>query len=102
MDKGRPDVPVPEPAGEEGDMIHIATRDGGAPARPDPGPEPWRALPISKLRGLTLPLRADLKRCGIATCGQLLRDAGGADDRDRLAAEAGIDPDALLALVRRA
>jgi predicted flap endonuclease-1-like 5' DNA nuclease len=59
-------------------------------------------LPVSKLRGLTLPVRAALKRRGIVTCGRLLRAAGGARDRARLAAEAGVDPDALLALVRRA
>jgi len=59
-------------------------------------------LPVSKLRGLTLPVRAALKRRGIVTCGRLLRAAGGAQDRARLAREAGIDPDALLALVRQA
>src|SRR3954465_5685156 len=60
------------------------------------------ALPVGKLRGLTLPVRAALKRRGIAICGRLLRAAGGAGDRDRLGAGAGVDPDALLALVRRA
>src|SRR3954462_11106861 len=59
-------------------------------------------LPVSKLRGLTLPVRAALKRRGIVTCGRLLRAAGGAQDRARLAREAGIDPEVLLALVRRA
>ena len=59
-------------------------------------------LPVSKLRGLTLPVRAALKRRGIVTCGRLLRAAGGAQDRAWLAREAGIDPDALLALVRQA
>ena len=59
-------------------------------------------LPVSKLRGLTLPVRAALKRRGIVTCGRLLRATGGARDRARLTAEAGIDPDALLALVRQA
>jgi predicted flap endonuclease-1-like 5' DNA nuclease len=59
-------------------------------------------LPLSKLRGLTLPVRAALKRRGIVTCGRLLRAAGGAQDRARLAREAGIDPEVLLALVRRA
>jgi len=39
-------------------------------------------LPVSKLRGLTLPVRAALKRRGIATCGRLLDVAGGAADRD--------------------
>jgi predicted flap endonuclease-1-like 5' DNA nuclease len=59
-------------------------------------------LPVSKLRGLTLPVRAALKRRGIVTCGRLLRAAGDAGDRERLAREAGIDPDVLLALVRQA
>jgi Domain of unknown function (DUF4332) len=59
-------------------------------------------LPISKLRGLTLPVRAALKARGVTTCAQLLRAAGKAGDRDRLAREAGIGPDGLLALVRRA
>ena len=70
---------------------------------PGTGPETGAfGLPVSKLRGLTLPVRAALKRRGIATCGRLLRAAGGAGDRARLAREAGIDPDVLLALVRRA
>src|SRR5690348_10411921 len=57
-------------------------------------------LPVGKLRGLTLPVRAALKRHRVTTCGQLLRAAGG--DRDRLAGEVGIDPEELLAPVRRA
>jgi predicted flap endonuclease-1-like 5' DNA nuclease len=70
---------------------------------PDDPPEAGGlGLPLSKLRGLTLPVRAALKRRGIATCGRLLRAAGGARDRARLAREAGIDPDVLLALVRQA
>jgi predicted flap endonuclease-1-like 5' DNA nuclease len=85
-------------------MICAATRGSGAPAGSDPrpAPEPWRALPISKLRGLMLPVRAALKRHGITTCERLLRAAGRADDRERLAREAGTDPDILLALVRQA
>ena len=77
----------------------------GDPPAATAGPEAGGlALPLGKLRGLTLPVRAALKRRGIATCGRLLRAAGGARDRARLAAEAGagVDPDALLALVRRA
>src|SRR4051794_16819017 len=69
---------------------------------PGPAPGPAQPLPVSKLRGLTLPVRAALKRHRVTTCGQLLRAAGGARDRDRLAREAGIDPDVLLALVRQA
>ena len=73
----------------------------GAPL-PGPAPRPAHPFPLSKLRGLTLPVRAALRRRGITTCGQLLRAAGGAGDRDRLAREAGIDPGALLDLARRA
>src|SRR4051794_1367088 len=69
---------------------------------PGPAPGPAQPLPVSKLRGLTLPVRAALRRRGIATCERLLRVAGDAGDRDRLAREAGVDPGALLALVRRA
>src|SRR5689334_7796777 len=81
-------------------MVHAATHTAGPTF--GPAPEPWRALPLSKLCGLTLPVRAALKRRGITTCGQLLRAAVGAGDRDRLAVEAGIDPGALLALVCQA
>ena len=83
-------------------MRHTTTLPGTRPAAAT-GPEAGGlGLPVSKLRGLTLPVRAALKRRGIATCGRLLRAAGDAGDRDRLAAEAGIDPDALLTLVRQA
>src|SRR5689334_19829386 len=85
-------------------MVHAVTHTTSAfvGSASGPAPEPWQALPISKLRGLTLPVRAALKRRGIATCGRLLRAAGDAGDRARLAREAGIDPDVLLALVRQA
>ena len=88
---GQPGRPDPE-----GDVPATVTDDGtGAEAG-------GLGLPVSKLRGLTLPVRAALKRHRVATCGQLLRAAGGARDRDRLARVAGIDPGELLALVRRA
>jgi predicted flap endonuclease-1-like 5' DNA nuclease len=80
----------------EGDVPATTTDDGtGAEAG-------GLGLPVSKLRGLAPRVRAALKRHRVTTCGQLLRAAGGARDRDRLAREAGIDPDALLALVRQA
>jgi hypothetical protein len=83
-------------------MRHTTTLPGDLPAGA-PGPEAGGlALPLAKLRGLALPVRAALKRRGIATCGRLLRAAGGAQDRARLAAEAGIGPGVLLALVRQA
>ena len=81
-------------------MTRAAARAGDAP--PGPAPRPELPFPVSKLRGLTLPVRAALKRHRVATCGQLLRAAGGARDRGRLARDAGIDPGALLALVRQA
>ena len=85
---GRPDP--------EGDVPATVTDDGTDAEAGGLG------LPVSKLRGLTLPVRAALKRHRVTTCGQLLRAAGGARDRDRLARVAGIDPGELLALVRRA
>jgi predicted flap endonuclease-1-like 5' DNA nuclease len=61
-----------------------------------------QAFPITKLRGLTAPIRAALKRQRITTCEQLLRAAGRAEDRTRLARQARVDPAALLALVQQA
>jgi predicted flap endonuclease-1-like 5' DNA nuclease len=83
-------------------MEHVTTLPSGRPAG-TAGPETGgHRLPLAKLRGLALPVRAALKRRGIATCGRLLRGAGDAGDRERLAREAGIEPGVLLALVRRA
>ena len=76
----------------EGDVPATVTDDGTE----------GLGLPVSKLRGLAPRVRAALKRHRVTTCGQLLRAAGGAQDRDRLARVAGIDPGELLALVRRA
>src|SRR4051794_31023025 len=77
----RPGGPDPE-----SDMLATVTDDRT-------GPEPGGlGLPVSKLRGLAPRVRAALKRHRVATCGQLLRAAGGAQDRDRLAAVAGGDP----------
>jgi hypothetical protein len=71
----------------EGDVPATVTDDGTE----------GLGLPVSKLRGLAPRVRAALKVHRVTTCGQLLRAAGGARDRDRLAREAGIDPDALRA-----
>jgi predicted flap endonuclease-1-like 5' DNA nuclease len=60
------------------------------------------SLPISKLRGVPSQTRALLKRRRVTTCAQLLHAAGRAEDRARLAREAGVSPDALLELVLRA
>ena len=78
------------------------------PPAPSPGPPPGRRRnPGGRSRSASCAAGrsrsgAALKRRGIATCGRLRRAAGGARDRDRLAVEAGIDPGALLALVRQA
>ena len=58
------------------------------------------ALPLSKLRGQTRPLRTALKAHRITTCGQLLRAAARAERRAWLARAARVDPEDLLSLVR--
>lgn len=71
------------------------------PAGAAHGPRP-QALPLTKLRGLSPATRRALKARGITTCPRLLEAAGPADARAVFAREAGLDPDGLLALVRRA
>ena len=63
---------------------------------------PVQSLPLSKLRGLTPPLRTALKARRITNCDQLMAAASTARARRRLCAEASIDAEALLRLVRRA
>jgi predicted flap endonuclease-1-like 5' DNA nuclease len=60
------------------------------------------SLHVSKLRGISLDIRNRLKRQGISYTHQLLREAGGAEQRRRLAARGQIDEVALGRLVRRA
>lgn len=60
------------------------------------------ALPISKLRGLSARARHSLKLRRITTCGQLLRAASTAEQRQQLSASANIDSAELLRLVQRA
>jgi hypothetical protein len=60
------------------------------------------SLHVSKLRGISLDVRNRLKRQGISYTHQLLREAGGAEQRRRLAARGEIDTLALQRLVRRA
>jgi predicted flap endonuclease-1-like 5' DNA nuclease len=60
------------------------------------------SLHVSKLRGISLDVRNRLKRQGISYTHQLLREAGGAEQRRRLAARGQIDEAALGRLVRRA
>ena len=108
---------MPVPAGLEREPGAVVLADvAGQPGGPDPesdvpttttdaraAPELGNlGLPVSKLRGLAPRVRAALKVHRLTTCGQLLRAAARAQDRDRLAREAGIDPEVLLALVRQA
>jgi predicted flap endonuclease-1-like 5' DNA nuclease len=60
------------------------------------------SLHVSKLRGISLDVRNRLKRQGISYTHQLLREAGSAEQRGRLAARGRIDEVALTRLVRRA
>jgi hypothetical protein len=69
--------------------------------RPDPS-EAGGTLPLSKLRGLSLQVRALLKLRRITTCGQLLDAAATPMHRARLARATGIPAPTLLELARRA
>jgi hypothetical protein len=60
------------------------------------------SLHVSKLRGISLDVRRKLKRQGISYTHQLLREAGGTEQRRRLAERSQIDQAVLLRLVRRA
>jgi predicted flap endonuclease-1-like 5' DNA nuclease len=60
------------------------------------------SLHVSKLRGISVDIRNRLKRQGISYTHQLLREAGSAEQRGRLAARGRIDEVALARLVRRA
>ncbi len=77
------------------DLSNPRDRSSGEP--PQPGP-----LPLSKLRGVPNRLRVLLRRRRITNCEQLLRAAGKADLRHRLAADLGVDAELLLKLVQRA
>ena len=87
---GSPDRKDPSKAGPTTPGARARAGGGGA------------SLPLVKLRGLPPLVRAALRRRGIATCAQLLGAAGRAGDRARLAREAGVPPETLLALVLRA
>jgi predicted flap endonuclease-1-like 5' DNA nuclease len=60
------------------------------------------SLHVSKLRGISIEVRQKLKRQGISYTHQLLREAGGPEQRRRLAERSRIDDPTLLRLVRRA
>jgi predicted flap endonuclease-1-like 5' DNA nuclease len=59
-------------------------------------------LPLAKLGSLTNDIRPELKALQITTCGRLLAEGFSEESRQRLAARAGVDPEALDRLVRRA
>ena len=80
-----------------------ARRNERAPSDPARGPDAAAmSLHVSKLRGISLEVRRKLKRQGISYTHQLLREAGNAEQRRRLAERSRIDELALLRLVRRA
>ena len=87
----------------------VSVRRGAAP-NGQAGSAPARALDdagamslhVSKLRGISLETRRKLKRQGISYTHQLLREAGSAEQRRRLAERSRMDELALLRLVRRA
>jgi predicted flap endonuclease-1-like 5' DNA nuclease len=60
------------------------------------------SLHVSKLRGITYELRSKLKRQGIAYTDDLLRAAGGARQRRRLASASAIEGEILALLIGRA
>ena len=87
----------------------VRVRSGIAPtaeavSRSEPAANHIRAmsLHVSKLRGISVEIRNRLKRQGISYTHQLLREAGSAEQRGRLAARGRIDEVALARLVRRA
>ena len=59
-------------------------------------------LPLSKLRDVPGPIRKTLKSRRITTCAQLLRQAGGHDDRQALLRVTGIAEKDLLTILNRA
>ena len=90
---------------DEPGIIHRgAPRNGRAPSDPAQGLDASAAmsLHVSKLRGISLDVRRKLKRQGISYTHQLLREAGSAEQRRRLAERSRIDEVTLVRLVRRA
>jgi len=97
-----------EPAASSSARLqHPPPRARGGRKRP-PGRRPQHhaagalALHISKLRGITDPVRSRLKRQGITYSDQLVEVAGGASERRDLAARSGIEAATLGRLVCRA
>ncbi len=79
-----------------------AFRGDAGTSRTDTAPGTCCSLPVSKLTGATRELRSALKRCGIASSGQLLHAAGEVAARHALAQASGIASEDLLRLVQRA
>lgn len=77
---------------EENEFVHVIRE----------APNSRSSLPISKLRGVPQRTRIALKAKRISSCGQLLRAAGPAELRAKLAEATGIDPELLTTLVQRA
>jgi predicted flap endonuclease-1-like 5' DNA nuclease len=90
------------PSLTEKTMQNVAAESTGRSAGNYGAGDSLHLLPISKLRGLTSPVRAVLKSRRVTTCQQLLRAAARVEDRLRLARETGLDLSALLTLVQRA
>ena len=82
----------PEPAAELAPRAEAAFQPSSS----------WTAHPVTKLYGLPRELRLAFKRRGLTTVAKLLAALGKPEDRARLAGEARVDPEALLAIVRRA
>lgn len=97
------DLPAAEPP-EQPFLIHPRAAPNTASSAPEPGMGDSGAmsLHVSKLRGISVDVRQKLKRQGISYTHQLLREAGSAKRRRRLAERSRIEEVTLLRLVRRA
>jgi predicted flap endonuclease-1-like 5' DNA nuclease len=103
-DRAPADSPAADLRDEPALMSRGAAPNGRAPSPPARGVQESGAmsLHVSKLRGISLDVRRKLKRQGISYTHQLLREAGSAEQRRRLAERSRIDEVALRRLVRRA
>jgi hypothetical protein len=102
MPSQRSERTVVESPGIESYEPSIATHSSTTPTNEPEDRTQAMSLHVSKLRGISLDIRNRLKRQGISYTHQLLREAGGAEQRSRLAARGRIDEVALARLVRRA
>lgn len=102
MPSQRSERTVVESARIESFEPSIASRASTTPTNEPEDRTRAMSLHVSKLRGISLDIRNRLKRQGISYTHQLLREAGSAEQRSRLAARGRIDEAALARLVRRA